>query len=33
MAPKLTDDLAVYKQNSNFVDVVDYITSQTLKGT
>src|SRR5665811_252178 len=24
--------LAVYNQNSNFVDVVDYITSQTLKG-
>ena len=25
--------LAVYEQNSNFADVVDYITSQTLKGT
>jgi carboxylate-amine ligase len=24
--------LAVYQQNSSFVDVVDYITSQTLKG-
>jgi carboxylate-amine ligase len=24
--------LAVYQQNNNFADVVDYITSQTLKG-
>ncbi len=24
--------LAVYQQNSNFADVVDFITSQTLKG-
>ncbi len=24
--------LAVYQQNSNFADVVDYITSNTLKG-
>jgi carboxylate-amine ligase len=24
--------LAVYNQNNNFEDVVDYITSQTLKG-
>jgi carboxylate-amine ligase len=24
--------LAIYQQNNNFADVVDYITSQTLKG-
>jgi carboxylate-amine ligase len=24
--------LAVYQQNNNFADVVDFITSQTLKG-